>query len=282
MSSVHPFDRVIMVDWSASSTLGPIRPSPDRCWLAWGDSPARQSPPEYFRGRVSCSSRIESLIQECQGRVLVGLDFPFGYPTVPNMPSGRPLVRLIQSLVQDGPEGTNNRFDVAATLNDRIVGKGAPGPFWGRPVSGTATAIPVRRPKPYPFPEYREVEKLLHSRGMFPQSGWKLMGAGSVGSQALLGLAAVGRLLETCGRRVCLWPFETHKLDDLRSDAVVFAEIWPTIGDHASQNYEIKDARQVGAAVDWAFEKSDELRSAFETTVSRPFAQAQGWILGVE
>ena len=51
---------VVMVDWSASSGRGPVRPTPDRCWLAWGRGRERPAP-EYFRTRDACVTRLSAL-----------------------------------------------------------------------------------------------------------------------------------------------------------------------------------------------------------------------------
>jgi molybdopterin molybdotransferase len=58
-------------------------------------------------------------------------------------------------------------------------------------------------------PEFRAVERLVRrTRRLAIQSAWKLYTTGSVGSQTLLGLPAVHRLLGALGDRARLWPFE--------------------------------------------------------------------------
>ena len=56
-----------------------------------------------------------------------------------------------------------------------------------------------------------------------PQEAWKLSGAGSVGGQALLGLAALERLRRHAVAKV--WPFQT--LGEAR--AHVLAEMYPSL-----------------------------------------------------
>jgi precorrin-8X/cobalt-precorrin-8 methylmutase len=278
------FERVIMADWSAASTPGPPRPAPDRCWLAWGDAgsvPRRRPAPIYCRTRAEACARIQSLASACPGRTLVGLDFPFGYPRDAGLPSGRALCELLARLIRDEPDGANNRFEAAARLNAGLAAhRGVQaGPFWGCARGVMLPGLPATRPVPYPVTEYRRVETLLRARGRYPQPVFKLAGVGSVGSQTLLGLAGVHRMLAdpALTRRGVLWPFETAA--GVAPDAVVFAEIWPSLGGHRSRRHPIKDARQVAAARDEVLDgDADPLHVPPD---ERDAATAEGWILGV-
>ncbi len=71
-----------------------------------------------------------------------------------------------------------------------------------------------------------------------PQEVWKLSGAGSVGGQALLGIAALEGLRRRAGAEV--WPFQT--LGEGR--AHVLAEMYPSLIE-PEPGSEVKDARQV-------------------------------------
>ena len=74
---------IIMVDWSAASSLRPVRPSADACWVAygWAGTPrAERPPPEYFRSRSDCLARLKSLLVGHSGPALMGVDFGLGYP----------------------------------------------------------------------------------------------------------------------------------------------------------------------------------------------------------
>lgn len=240
---------VIAVDWSASSTIGPERPSPDRCWIAHsiGD---REPTPEYFRTRAACEHRVNELITSNPGPTLIGFDVAIGYPALDDgshaLPTGRTLAALIRSLIEDNGDGTNNRFGVAAELNRRVRARtGRPeGPFWGRPASFDAQELSPTKPRDTGVPEYRRIERTLRDQGHRVLSPFQLMGTGAVGSQSLLALPVIDRILERADPRGVLWPFETPQ----RENSIVIAEIWPSLCDTSGINHPIKDARQVIAA----------------------------------
>lgn len=170
------------------------------------------------------------------------------------MPQGRDLAALLAERLEDGDDNANNRFDVAADLNEQIArGLGLPhGPFWGcttRPPAG----LNRTRPEPFPVPEYRACEAQLRARGHLPQSPWKLAYPASVGSQTLTGMARLHGLLTdpAIGPRCWLWPFEPAPD---RPDGIAIAEIWPGLSAFDAPRYagvsEIRDARQVIATLD--------------------------------
>ena len=279
------FARVIVVDWSAASTLGPARPTHDRCWLAWGD--ARQRPaPEYFRGRLEAEQRLAALIAECDGPVLVGFDFPFGYPAGAGLGGGRRLAKRLAELIEDAADGSNNRFAVAARLNAEL--DMTPGPFWGCPSAAASQFLRPTKPSydNRPFNERRLADGRLAHRKIMPV--WQLLGRGAVGGQMLLGLPMLHRLAlhPIFGQRVKFWPFETGWDSDLTG--VVLAEMWPSLNDHRSQPHLIKDARQVAATRDWlldadaaarlqtCFAQPDDLTKA----ALRRCQHEEGWIVG--
>ena len=271
---------VVMVDWSASSGRGPVRPTPDRCWLAWGRGRERPAP-EYFRTRDACVTRLSALLRDAPGPALLGFDFPIGYPRDEQgravLPEGRRLVAHVAAKVVD-VAGMSNRFDVACTLNREIrqVTGRAEGPLWGCPGHLAGHGLSNLKTRDHGVAEYRPAELRLRAQGRNIQSPWKLYGAGSVGSQTVLGLAAVEKLLAQAGERGRLWPFEA--ID--RDDAVVVAEIWPSLGEYRDKRYaelSVKDARQVAAMRDWALERPEALREAIFDV---PEAAQVGWILG--
>ena len=284
----HPTDYVIAVDWSASSTKGPRRPSPDRCWLAAGhvDTPAADRPePEYFRTRMECERRIieqaERAATSSRG-VLIGLDFPIGYPLSTEsrevLPTGRRLCSLLGDLVADEPSGANNRFEVAEELNRQIKAQTGrrEAPFWGHPVGREYADLTFRKTRDTGVHEYRAVERQLRNQRLNIQSAWKLSGAGSVGSQSILGLAMVDRILDRFGEVSRLWPFdasESHNSCDPGS--VTVAEIWPTLGNEAAVDHPVKDARQVVAMRD-AMLDDKIVRATLAVNCS-----SEGWIVGV-
>ena len=247
------FALIAIVDWSAAATIGPQRPSADRCWIGWGTPEARPAP-AYFRTRTEAIAFLRNLLARTPGPALVGWDFPHGFPTGSGFGGGRSAAAVLAALIEDAPNGANNRFEVAAQLNRRLGC--APGPFWGCPagiacadLSDCRCAFDGRG-----FAEWRLADDLLRRRGTGIQSVWKLYTRGSVGSQTLLGLPVIHRLLtdRALARRSRLWPFDTGWDRDL--SGIVHAELWPSLADHARQPYPIKDARQVAAARDWALD----------------------------
>lgn len=270
------FDLVIMVDWSADSQPGPVKPKPDAIWLAFGTSDDRP-PPEYHRTRASCIERILELAASHRGSTLVGFDFAFGYPTLTTtcLPAGRELCRFLAERISDDAGNRNNRFEAAQELNRSIAqacGWSA-GPFWGRPAHLDLPDLPPTMPRDCSAPRYRAIEEQLRSDGKAVQSAWKLAYPASVGSQTLLGLPAIHRLLThpDLASRAHLWPFEPRPNG---SSFVTIAEIWPGMLAHDHIEHEIRDARQVAAA-------RDHFLGRVDLRVNDPAARSEGWILGV-
>ena len=225
------------------------------------------------------------------GPALVGFDFAFGYPADAGLPAGRALCARLAALIRDAPDGANNRFEVAGILNREIqaaFGGGFDGPFWGHPAGHEYPHLSPKRPRPFPsrIPNGRLVERRLGSRGI--QSPWKLFTQGAVGSQTLLGLPAVHRLLTDPGlaTRARLWPFEIAWNQPIGEDAIVIAEIWPSLVDCACQPYPIKDQRQVAAVRDWSLDEPTALAAALARPADltdeedRTCREREGWILG--
>ena len=195
--------------------------------------------------RQEVMARIEALLTTAtkEGRRLIlGFDFPFGYPEgtvgmLTGQPSWEAIWELIAGEIQDGPDNGNNRFQAAARLNEHFRGDG---PFWGLPngwdVQGLLQTNPPRdgwgRNLP-PMLRYAE-EKVPRA-----QEVWKLCYPGSVGSQALTGIARLQEL--RWGRTdVQVWPFETLGEGNFH----VLAEIYPSLISHCP-NHSVKDAGQV-------------------------------------
>lgn len=220
----------------------------------------------------------------------MGFDFAFGYPAAAGLPVGRALCARLAALIRDEPDGSNNRFEVAGLLNREIQARLAgdfDGPFWGHPAGHAYLHLSPKRPRPFPLriPDGRLVERRLGSRRI--QSPWKLFTRGAVGSQTLVGLPAVHRLLTdpALATRARVWPFETAWDRAIGEDAIVIAEIWPSLVDCRRQPYPIKDACQVAAVRDWALDQPTALarglaRSAGLTDEEERIARdAEGWIV---
>ncbi|MEO0380829.1 MAG: molybdopterin molybdenumtransferase MoeA, partial [Pseudomonadota bacterium] len=189
------FDRIIVVDWSASKVPSPKTPSADAIWIAL--HAAGQVTCTYHRTRAHA---METLCAEfdaalAQGqRVLAGFDFPFAYPTgfaraVTGYDDPLALWANLAERVEDGDDNANNRFDVARDLNRLFPGVG---PFWGCPAGLADADLPAKGTARagHGMVERRQVEDRVSST----QPCWKLYTTGSVGSQALLGIARLQAL----------------------------------------------------------------------------------------
>lgn len=272
-----------MVDWSATS--GVTRPGPDTIHVGWDDG-----------GRVKvqhCATRLiaQQLVAglcDVRGRVLVGMDFAFGYPADSGLPHGRALCEWMAERVTETTEGVSNRYAVAAAMNREIAHRGGVGPFWGRPASVQEPDLPTTRPVTGKA-EIRAVERAALARAKEwgrIQSAFKCAYPASVGSQTITGLACVGRLLrdERLAKRAVLWPFETRWDEAVAVDAVVFAEVWPATQSErvrADTSGDCKDAKQVRAMVQWAGETRDVLARP-AGLVDEDVVMREGWIVGVD
>jgi hypothetical protein len=263
----------------------------DRCWVAWGRAGESRPAPRYFRTRLEAEGFIFGLLVGEPGTALVGFDFALGYPADAGLPAGRALCARLDSLIRDEPAGANNRFEVAGALNREIqaaFGGGFDGPFWGHPAGHEYPHLHPTRPRPFPprISDGRLVERRLASRRI--QSPWKLFTRGAVGSQTLLGLPAVHRLLTdpALAGRALLWPFETKWDAAVDRDSIVIAELWPSLVDCRDQPYPIKDARQVAAVRDWALDAPDALAQSLARPPDltheeeRTAREREGWIVG--
>jgi hypothetical protein len=228
-------------------------------------------------------------------RVLIGFDFPYGYPSgfaaalgLPGPPWSALWNYLGESLRDDRQTNRSNRFEVAAAINERL-GDHA---FWGRPVMQSFDHLSQKRDRVRyridrtvaGLSEWRQVEHVLRKRRSYPQSTWKLMGAGSVGSQALTGIPVVARLRYHADLREVsqVWPFEVL-VPDLPegSPAVVHAEIWPSLAPVPVVPGQVKDKTQV-IHLAGALRRRDRSGTIRELLAApSPEATEEGWILGV-
>lgn len=135
------------------------------------------------------------------------------------------LWSALSGAVQDTPDNSSNRFQLAEAINHRL----ADGPhFWGHPYQHSYVALhPKRPPAAYAIiPERRVAERYVRSA----QPVWKLTGVGSVGSQSILGIARL-EALRTDPRfaaDIAVWPFETGFADDL-GKPIIITEIYPSL-----------------------------------------------------
>lgn len=216
------FDRVLVVDWSASGVPA-RRPGANTIWI--GDAAGGTVAARHFPTRHAAEGWLAAQIaaeRDAGRRLLVGCDFAFGYPAgfaarLTGQADARAVWRWLAQHVTDAPDNANNRFAVAAAVNAAL---GAPGPFWGAPAAEAGPSLAMTKT---PFPhasglaEMRAADRSVAGA----KSVWQLAGAGSVGSQSLTGLPMIHRLSQMpC---VSVWPF------DAPGTPVVLAEVYPSI-----------------------------------------------------
>lgn len=264
------FDRVIVVDWSGRATRSPARDSKDAIWI--GMCEAGGEVQSYCRSRAEAEALLAARLAE-GGKQLVGFDFPMGYPKgfarrLTGQDSARALHDWLTKRITDAPDNANNRFDVAEAINVQL---GSQGPFWGCPKAQARRNLSSLKTVDYPalgLAEKRQVE--VENPPAKPV--WQLLGAGSVGSQALLGIPVVHRLARATGATI--WPFEPP-------GPLTLAEVYPSLLAQAvvASVDLIPDRAQVRLLARALFNLSrhDRLEPLFQTP---PVALEEGWILG--
>ena len=227
------FDTHIVVDWSARSQPSPAKPTRDAIWWAVARDGV-VARPVYVRTRDAAITRLAKLIaaeRVARRRVLVGFDFPFGYPAgVARHLTGRDcafaLWDWLAARIEDDEHNANNRYAVAAEINRRYPGVG---PCWGRPATWSVGDVPTRaraRTDRTAHPPERRIAD-EHAKGA--KTVWQLAYTGSVGSQVLLGIPALERLRRTpsIAGSVAVWPFDGGLA--VADRPVVFAELYPSL-----------------------------------------------------
>lgn len=269
------FDTVVIVDWSGGNDRGP-RPVKDAIWACVADR-SGVGEPQYFRNRGVFESWFHGFLEQqiaARKRVFCGFDFPFGYPAgfaqaVTGRNSAFALWEWLAARIKDQPKA-NNRFEIAAEMNRATPGIG---PFWG---NGTKTDWPDLPRKgldrrDHGWPERRAAEEL--AKGAF--AVWQLAGAGSVGSQTLMGLPVLQRVRERFAPAVSVWPLEPTDTE------IVLVEVWPSlIADVIAATLpegEIKDAHQVRVLA----QAISRLSAAQMSKMMAVPRNEEGWIFGL-
>jgi hypothetical protein len=173
------FDRYIAVDWSASDkpTSGK-----DSIWSCVGDDQGESLQTANHRTRRAAEAwLLEWLTAAVHAgqRVLVGLDFPYGYPAglaAALKLQGEPwraVWTYLECHIADDGLNVSNRFEVAARINQQL---GRRAPFWGRPENLMLPSLPFRKevayhaPEPGGLSEWRQAEQQLQRLKTWPQS----------------------------------------------------------------------------------------------------------------
>jgi precorrin-8X/cobalt-precorrin-8 methylmutase len=289
------FDCYLMVDWSASS-----RPAHGKDSIWWALA-ARDGTAVVLRDarnprtRAEAKKQIIGILSRCRAqgrRILVGFDFPFGYPRgaalrIAGEARWSALWRLLAERIEDHPDNKNNRFSVAAGINRACFD--AAGPFWGHPHQHSHAGLRPTKPTGYGSGLYPSERRHVENRLRGAKAVWQLYGQGSVGSQALLGIPFVERLRHDAviAGHVAIWPFETG-LCSPQDRRIIVVEIYPSAFQVTLEPDEVNDRAQVRtlALTFAALDGEGELAPAFELshvtndTLRCEIVAEEGWILG--
>ncbi|MFM2079208.1 MAG: hypothetical protein RJA49_3098 [Actinomycetota bacterium] len=287
------FDRIVVVDWSAN---GAPKRGADSIWVCTFEPGAATTDVVNHPTRRQARDALVSIASR-PGRTLLGFDFPLGHPigfaasVGLSAPAWSSVWAHLAEHVHDDERNRNDRWSVAREWN-RTLGRPH---FWGAPPRHADPDLTATKP-PWTdahLPTYRIAEARLRSRRQYPFSVWQLLGAGSVGSQALTGIPVVHHLRHHVALRdrARVWPFETGLVAAPAmelGDAVVIAEVWPSAIPFDHVDHPVKDARQVTALVHHlgALDAADALGPLFAPTLTASDAAAvvaeEGWVLGLD
>ena len=293
------FDTHIVVDWSAKAEPATGK---DSIWWAAvigeGCVLEPRNPPTRHAVIESLTAFIADEL-DAGRRVLAGFDFPFGYPEgVAERLTGRACALAVwdwlDRKIEDKPDNRNNRFEVAERMNGFWKGVG---PFWGRPWQWSGPeGVPIRGTERTQQEQHPCERRIADVRAKGAKTVWQLAGNGSVGSQVLMGLPALKRLLgdPRIGGRGAVWPFDTGlRAPDTCKKPLVLAEIYPSllrkeVGE-CQKDGEVLDRAQVrvNAAAFARLDRQDGLAPLFEGACDlnpderRAIVEEEAWILGL-
>lgn len=241
------FSRYMAVDWSANNSP---KSGKDSIWVAehGTDDASILNIPTRAQAIHHVRSRLIEAVAKGE-RLLIGFDFAFGFPgglaqAITGSSDWTSLWEWLADAVEDDAKNRNNRFEVGGRLNQLIGLEN--GPFWGHPhqhvgrYEGLLPTAPLKWPPSFPKKRYVETRQ----RGA--KSVFQLAYTGAVGSQSLLGIAALQNLRAdpNVGRHMAIWPFETRFETDL-SKPVTIVEIYPSGHDIDTALHVVPDAAQV-------------------------------------
>jgi len=277
---IEPFDRFVAIDFSASSVPAHGENS---LWIAWGDATGKIRTHNALTRRALLDVTADLVF--AGSRTLLVMDIALGWPDGMAAVLGlngvpwRATRKWFSERLVDDENNRNNRFDVAASANQR-AGRAL---FWGHPHTqsfttlGPTTFVP-RGLRPRGIDARRLIE---HEVGGAIKSPFQLTGIGSVGSQSLLGQLFVERLRQR--GRLRQWPFESA------TGQVVVGEYFFSLAPWQKESGATKDERQVRAVVRWLRRRhaaGDPLVTSSLLELLTPTARAivqreEGWLVGV-
>jgi precorrin-8X/cobalt-precorrin-8 methylmutase len=288
------YDRYLAVDWSAANT--PKR-GKDSIWIAEAASSVARTqmlPSRNPKTRAAAMADVTEVLLRARDRgerVLAAFDFAFGYPdgsadAIFGEPGWQTLWRTFYEMVEDRDDNSSNRFDVAARIN-LTVPPGGPR-YWGMPHQRTIAGLTPKRP----FETHGKVaeRRLAEAESKGAQPVWKLYGAGSVGSQALLGIARLEALRRDprLASEIAVWPFETA-FDQQLDRPITIVEMYPSLlpmlrhPEKPLDQVQVETAAMRFAALDRAGSLGAILSAPVHMSVKQRAAvlREEGWIAGI-
>lgn len=295
------FDAYIVADWTAAETK---KLGDNSLWIGVAKRDVRfrlYAETHNVATRAEGEALLNSLLAEHKkrgDRVLVGLDFNFGFPagTAARLKlEGTPwraLWKFLATNVVDKADNTNNRYQVAAKMNRLMTDEAWP--FWGAPAKQAQRWLTTTKPPQGTgdILEFRATEDAARKGRLQPKSVWQMHGAGAVGGQTLVGVPVVRRLLEKLGPSAAVWPFGTGWREltpaDVEPLSALVVEVWPSMFDGKPAEGEYKDQAQVRSTAEALARMDDagELGRAFAppkgatAELIEKVEQEEGWILG--
>jgi hypothetical protein len=292
------FDAYVIVSWSAASKASAgadsVRFGVVKRDVRFRNAYEAHAAPTRAEGEKRLAAILEDLNKRGE-RVLLGLDFPLGFPR--GLATGlklegepwRAVWNQLDRMVKDKADNTNNRFGVGAEINRRLTG--GPFPFWGCPPRDALTTLQPKRTREHQaddLPEQRHTE--LRAKGA--PSIWKLYYNGSIGGHAILGIPMLRRLKLKYGDAMKVWPFETgwgvFTPADLGGVKVLAAEVYTGLVESKPGPGETKDQAEVRAIAEHLARLDDASKLAPLLAAPKGLTEAdaaiaqneEGWILG--
>ena len=298
------FGAYVIADWSASAKP---KTGKDSVWIGVLKRDVRFrltfeafNPPT----RTAAEAQLRTVLADLRRRgdnALIGFDFALGYPEGTaaklQLKGDQPWAAMWKFLadnVRDKADNTNNRFAVAAKMNRLMTDEARP--FWGAPQNDQQRwLIGTKPPHGDDLPPLlRRAEAKTTGRGKAgAKTVWQIYGNGTVGSQAIVGIPAVKRLVDELGDKAAVWPFTTGwkapASDAFKAFDAVVVEVYPSLFPTTPETGEVPDRAQVRAACEHFARLDDAGKLAAAFAAPKGAAEAdvaavereEGWILGV-
>ncbi len=217
------------------------------------------------------------------GRTLIVIDVALGWPlhvaTALGVKGRSGVVALLNELIRDDEDNSNNRFEVASELNRR-AGQAL---WWGHPRTQRYPFLSMNTRAPEGLaPRHGDAMRLIerHVGGVI-KSPLQLTGIGAVGSQSILAQVMIERLRER-GVEIAVWPF------DEATAPVVIGEYFFSLAPWRDERGLFTDQRQVRAVARWVRRSLDEgrdvaspsLLDSLTTKQRRIVLHDEGWLVG--